>query len=262
MSDLPECIWIASYPKSGNTWVRFIITAAIYGKIPGSIFIEAVIPDIHHGQSIWQFWEYSPIKIAKTHLEAGTHFQIAQELKGKIGRQRAIYIVRNPLDVACSFVRYENFPLSLIDNFIEMGGGCSYYDQGFGWWADNVQTWREAMLPEDLLILRYEDMLKEPAVGVEKILRFIGLPAEPDNIAQVVRDCDFKNLQAMEKQEKETTTPGFFINHTINHQGDFMKEGRFGSFRDVMTPDQIRRAIDRFGAVMQDVGYDLQDFAP
>ena len=261
MADLPECIWIASYPKSGNTWVRFIITAAIYGQIPGSALIEGAIPDIYRGKSVWDYWQHAPIKMAKTHFEAGTHFQLSRDLRGKIGHQRAIYVYRNPLDVACSFVRFESFSSQLIDSFIEMGGVVSYYDQGFGWWADNIMTWREAMLPEDILMLSFENLLKDPATETEKILRFVGLPAAPENIAQVVRDCDFNNLKNLENAERASATPGFFANHAAQYQGNFMKEGRFGVFRDVMTPRQIDNALIQFGPVMQQLGYDLNAFA-
>lgn len=261
-SELPECIWISSYPKSGNTWLRFIITAAIFGEIPGSAFIEAVIPDLYRGINIWQYWDQAPIKMAKTHFEAENHFDITAGLENRIGRQRVIYVVRNPLDVACSQLRFEGHGGNVIDRFIEQGGSYQYRENGFGWWAEHVSSWRDRIAPEDTLFLRYEDMLAQPDDAVRRIVHFIGYDLPPERIIQIVHDSSFSNLKSLEQTERAASTPGFFANHAAQYQGVFMKEGRFGTFRDIMTPEQIVRALERFGPDMTAIGYDLNDFAP
>ena len=114
--DLPEIVWLASFPRSGNTWMRFLLTHLLFEKPEKSFDIGRYIPDmglpgelekaIDTGDGIFEGLDGKKVIIVKTH----DLFSVHRTLRTLPFRTAAaIYIIRNPLDVAASLARQEIF---------------------------------------------------------------------------------------------------------------------------------------------------------
>lgn len=127
-----QIIWIASYPKSGNTWLRFLLANLFYGPISSSSHLCEVVPDIHWGVTANHLYG-DRVTFMKTRWKYDSKLPFREDTAG------AIYIIRNPLHVAVSNLNYmilrqgdQYFQLSeshrhhmrseYIDNFIRAEG--------------------------------------------------------------------------------------------------------------------------------------------
>jgi len=198
-------VWIASYPKSGNTWLRFMLYATIYGQPQRSADVPFRIPDIHRKMP-FSAPESGPTYI-KTHYElANNHPQLNNTLK-------AIHIIRNPRDILLSALNYKKLAgkqsLSIKDSnkqyakeFIKVGGGPGWFNGGFGSWASNARSWRNtSRFP--VLQLRYEEIRTDPHTGLKDILDFLEIDRSQDQINQAVADSSFDFMRALEIREKK-----------------------------------------------------------
>jgi hypothetical protein len=166
-------IYLASYPRSGNTWIR-VLLGFLYFKdasINSLIDLQQYIPDEHYTGST----KYKKYKIDNAFQIVKTHNQFnAKKYK------KAIYMYRNPLDVAWSYYNFladtkaidpTNVQL-FVENFLD--GKI-----GFGCWEDNVRSW---IGRKQVLVLAYEDIVKEPAENIKKICHFIGVLKSEDEV--------------------------------------------------------------------------------
>ena len=163
----------------------------------------------------------------------------------------AIYIVRNPLDVAVSFAAFVSKPLDqMIDEMATPGWGSStnakeiYYVTGS--WSENVASWTAKSNPA-VLVVRYEDMLNKPQEAFAAIAVHIGSGASVEQVAHAVELSSFKALQKAEQ------TRGFI--ETPDTARLFFREGRAGQWRDVMSEDQVHRVTQNHRQQMHRFGY-------
>ncbi len=256
-------IWVASYPKSGNTWVRFLVSNLIFGPITDSQSIEQMIPDIHRpleGQKVFQFQNTIFMK---------THWKYDPEITARFPTRGAIYIVRNPLDVIASHINYfglredtrQQERAAFIDTFIRNAGHQRWFRFKMGSWNENVESWALNQLGFPRLVLRYEDLKSDTHAAVGKIVRFLGLDKSREQIDEAVRRSTFDSLRSIEEKELGDRKNGFFSTEH-RHKSDtgyrFMNKGKIGTFQEVMHPKQIRDAMKRFEPVMKKLGYQVK----
>src|SRR5437764_10932356 len=168
----PDDTYVVSYPRSGNTWTRFLIANLVHpDKEISFTNIEKLIPDTS-SQSNKTLKGTPRPRIIKTHEYFDHRYP------------KTIYIVRDPRDVALSYYdfhrRYmhidDNVPL---DRFIEGFISGQLISAGWGTWAENVASWVYAREHSDrFLLLRYEDMLKETEAELKRIGVFMGIDPE------------------------------------------------------------------------------------
>ena len=269
-------IWLASYPKSGNTWLRVFLANYIFdtGK-------PVPINQVHRlgiGDSIAKAYAmvakgpYDPtdlklnlglrykmlrgivankadVNFVKTHNEKGAAFGV--ELIPKQYSRSAIYILRNPLDMIISFSSHYGVS---IDQTIEsigrrdhvLPGGKSNTHQFLGSWSAHVLNWtRTREFP--VLALRYEDMQSDPHTTFSKAVSHIGLPVDADKLDRAIR---FSSFDALRKQEDA----GGFIENSEN-QDRFFRSGQSGQWEGALTDDQIDRVRSDHRRVMKQFGY-------
>jgi hypothetical protein len=266
---MAKIVWIASYPRSGNTWVRFMLANLLYGPVPSSAALNELIPDIHRG-------------IAGIHLHGNrktlvkTHWQFDPWLPLREDTLGVIYLVRNPVDVLASNLNYylvRNGKLAAlpteaarreemgrwIENYIAVGGRQAWRDLGFGGWSENVLSWAEGPVPYPRLVLRYEDLKAAPERETQRMASFLGAAADPVQIAETVRRSSFEALRALEAREIESRQLGIFYSPGVDPSGAdshrFVRRGEVGGQEAILTPAQRRAALERFGAVMARFGY-------
>lgn len=186
--------------------------------------------------------------------DAHTHTQDGRPLIPPAITAGAIYLLRNPLDVAVSLAHHQGCsieqaisdmadPASALDS--SPNGLSNQLCQKLLTWSAHVQSWVDA--PIRLHVMRYEDMTQRPLKTFTAAARFCGLPDDRERIERALRHSDFAELQRQERarsfREKSPKTQQFF------------RRGRVGTWRESLTETQVHRIVRDHGAVMARFGY-------
>ena len=269
-------IWLASYPKSGNTWMRaflhnmlrdpdkpipindidkFTIGDAAVGwyrrftsKTGDQLSLEDLAelrPKVHRS-----FTQAFPDSVfVKTHSymgeSCGTPLITMEVTAG------AIYVVRNPLDVTLSFA--DHFGLSIDKTIAAMsreGGHSKPSEQAvvefINGWSQHGKSWTQMPHPS-LHVVRYEDMKAKPLHTFRKVTRFLGVSPSDERISKAIRFSSFKE---MKKQEER----GGFKERS-DHSTAFFRSGGTGGWRKNLTEQQVARIVDLHREQMARFGY-------
>jgi len=267
-------IWLASYPKSGNTWLRLFLGCWLADH-PISInelgqcglgFGDAR-PDLYEGASGKPVAEISHDEVTrlrpliqrnmaveervfmKTHSAMAVingHPTIVREVT-----EGAVYVVRDPRDVAVSFASHYGLD---VDGAIEhmaapdhriKSPGVEIY-QYTSSWSLHVESWTgEESFP--VLLLRYEDMKTKPGPTFNKLVRWLGEIPKGGEVARAIRNTEFSKLKRQEAEQG-------FVEASDKASG-FFRSGRAGGWRDVLTATQVKRIEDEHGTMMARLGY-------
>jgi Sulfotransferase domain len=281
MAEQSGIVWIASYPKSGNTWVRaFLHNLARLQKG------EAGEQDINEMArfSTWdldkrrygEFLGFEPDNAIHRREIAATrhavHRQIVDTTQGLIfikthnslvmdrGHSTvnfdvtagAIYVVRNPLDVAISYAHHSGASIDdaihrLAMRDVETSGSDSAVYEVHGSWSQHVWSWTRSP-HRALYIVRYEDMLADPDTAFAAVARHLLLEPTRRQLAKAIERSSFTRLQAQEKNY------GFRERPPAADQ-NFFREGRAGQWKEILTPQQVDRVIRDHGEQMRRLGY-------
>lgn len=267
--------WIASYPKSGNTWMRAFIGAVINGgKAVDINQLEQVVSDDNFGP-FYQSFLSKPIEHATlrdlARIRPFAHRAMAATAPGFVLLKThnflavhlgtptvttdvtagAIYILRNPLDVVVS---YSAFRSRDFDATIEaMNRTCrvlpkpskaAYHVAGS--WAENVRTWTHRR-HDRLLVLRYEDMLEKPIDCFTSVVRHLRMDVSDAVVAAAVEATKFEVLQAAEARD------GFV--ERVKEADAFFRSGKSDIWRDALSEEQVGRILLSSEAEMRAFGY-------
>ncbi len=180
-------LFLVSYPKSGNTWLRYILATAIKGRSDLSFEeLEKIVPDVYVSKT--KINSFKGQRIIKSHDALFDHLP------------SVIYIYRDYRDVLVSYYHYainaKEFTGTLKE-FIRSKLPIKF----FGSWADHVKGAFEAKKKgKRILILSYEDMLQNPELNISKILNFTQLKSVLTS-KQIAEMCNFSTLQKNEKEK-------------------------------------------------------------
>lgn len=276
-------VWLASYPKSGNTWFRIFLANLLADK-PEPVDInqldtQAFASRISFDRALG--WETSELTLEET-FAARLDVQevLAQEdevflkvheafrdpvtsapLFSRTATRAALYFLRNPLDVAVSFSHHQgkgigstiarmNRPQSTLS--AQRDGLRLQLPQPTGTWNWHVRSWvDEPGLP--VLVLRYEDMLARPQEVFQAACEFAGLPSEPARVARALTHARFENVRAQEQAK------GF---RESLERRPFFRKGKTGGWREVLSPEQVAAIVSQHGEVMRRFGYLNADGTP
>jgi hypothetical protein len=252
-------VWIASYPKSGNTWVRFLLSAYFFDAVVSWDAVAQIVLEFppllarakKEGLSDLQLWQQLvELKRQRPAVPPGfpedlflkTHHAATEDHPFLNRARKAVVLVRNPRDVALSafnFLRLKNRrPISdekaYLKEFLRHGGDPSWKQIGFGTWLEHTNSWLAAHhFPAHLV--RYEDLHVDPAREFEGILRFLDAPIDRERIARAIQQADFRNLKRLEVQRRDEGH--LFPGHA---ERLFMNKGRVQN-----SLAEIDRKIDR-----------------
>jgi hypothetical protein len=269
-------VWLASYPKSGNTWVRAFLAnlvanrsdpvpldelvryaedeanpelfSALAGKPSSQLDIDeiaALRPQVH--AAIAQ--RAQGTRFVKTHNMAGSFD--GHPLHNWQVSAGAIVVVRNPLDVAVSMTHHFGLGLDeaverLADDNVATANDALFVSQILGSWSTHVKGWAD-MANDSVLVLRYEDLLEKPAKQFAKIARLVGLGQDRARIDRAVKHAGFQSLSGMEKKHGFAEAAG--------NGARFFRKGRVNEWREALSREQAQRVIGAHREQMQRFGY-------
>lgn len=262
---MAKIVWIASYPRSGNTWMRFLLANLLYGPVTSTAHLQELVPDIHRGLVGSQIYG-----ARKTLIK--THWRFTPDLPLREDTMGAIAIIRHPIDALLSNLNYvilrSNFAAELrdektllaferrwIDDYIAGGGYERWREMGFGTWEENIRSWSENALPYPRIVLRFESMRTDIKSTMATVCRFLGIEANEAALQAAIDRSSFTALRVLEEREMTERRPGIFFDP--DQSANAMLGARFvsGSNRDPMSPAQRDRALQRFGPMMEKLGY-------
>lgn len=273
-------VWLASYPKSGNTWFRVFLTNLLRDDDCPASINELESTPIASARGI--FDEHTGIdgsdltmeEIDRLRPEIYTHLAETAEdpLFMKIhdayvtvddgipliparATKAAIYFIRNPLDVAVSFAHHS---ASNADKTISMMANreaamCKATDRLVNQLRQPLRSWRLHVLswvdeaPFPVCPIRYEDMVQRSPETFEKAVGFAGLAHTPE---QIQKALEFSSFEMLKEQEEKN---GFREKNPMSES--FFRKGRIGSWREELSEAQARRIIDDQADVMRRFGY-------
>ena len=274
MARVPKIVWVASYPKSGNTWLRFLLINLIFGPQDSTADFETLLPDIHEGIDLAKFAD-------RPRLFVKSHFRLASDMPLFRRTEAFIYVVRHPLDVMLSNLNYhqlthaagkrlaeERDPATVLNEhvsaFLAYRGDPRWFYFGFGNWINNVESWlhNEPGLPG--LILRYDRLWDSTAEEVARICDFLELDVDRETRDAAISASSFKAMRALEENEVAERTKGFFWNPQRESGVEaglrFDDRGHDNKSKFRLTRAQEKQAIDVFRPAMTRLG--LADLMP
>lgn len=281
-------LWIASYPKSGNTWTRAFLNNLL-----------KILQDDDEGapQNINRMTEYTLWDIAAKPYERHLGKPVTEVDRAEIARIRpavqaeiaedteglamvkthhamvsdrgvpainfavtsgAIYIVRNPLDVAVSFAHHLGTD---IDHAIEQMAlrnketdvtDKSVYEI-YGSWSQHVESWTRK--PHRAIhVMRYEDMLADPAAAFGALARHLLLAPSAEQLATAIERSSFATLKQQEDEAGFSEKP--------DSAERFFREGKADQWREGLTPRQVHAIVTTHHQQMRRFGYLIDELLP
>lgn len=246
---LPGDVFIVSYPKSGNTWTRFLLGNLIYEDEPITFAnVEDRLPSLYL---------YSNRKLRKLPRILKSHDCFDPRYR------TVIYIVRDPRDVLVSAYHYalkrkvlsenqtiENFIPGLLNGTFQSG---LLVDPRWGSWHDNVASWLAMRRNRKFLLLRYEDMLEDPERELAKVAEFLEIPSTPARLARAVKLSSAEHMRDLEKTQSADWTL------TKNTRSDiaFVRKARSGNWESELPAAAVETIEAAWGPLMRTLGYKL-----
>lgn len=232
---------LASYPRSGTTWLRFLLSEALTGRPavfdPDDQPVEYV-GDHHEAPSI---------------LPGGGRLVFTHETV-PAGARRAIYVVRDPRSVALSEFRWlqrRGLAPPTFERFLGefLAGRSNPWER----WDRHVWRWlgRGAPPRSDRHLVRFEELRRTPEAALDAALRFLGAELDEATVAAVVAGNTLDRMQ-----QKEESAPDRAFAKGVRREVKFVKEGATSGWREQLNAEQ-RRAIERtFEEPMRQLGYE------
>jgi len=261
--------WIASYPKSGNTWVRFLLTAYKFGYLN----INDNIPYVHSDINRYHYQSVSPVALKDLpelgvlllrypvvlHMLTSSRFRPAifkthfvRKIVGDVNLfprafvSKAIYIIRDPRDCIVSYSRHTGISIDDAIRHTSDHNAILRDDSNlYSWlssWSDHVKSWEK----DDTLIIKYEDLKENTEMIFRKILEHLEMDIDKQKIKKTINLC---NLERFMKQEEQN---GFL---EVEKQIKFFGQGK--GWINELLKTQIMRIQDLHHDVMEQYGYQL-----
>ncbi|HRJ41487.1 MAG TPA: sulfotransferase domain-containing protein [Caldilineaceae bacterium] len=274
-------LWLASYPKSGNTWLRVFLTNYLRDGDEPACINDLDAMQIVTSRELFDTFcggessdmtgdEIDGLRpdvytlLAATQPQSGFHkvhdayrlLPDGRPLFPDAASRGAIYIARNPLAVAVS-MRY-HFNDSSYDESIQRLNTATWLSSRtdrivpqlrhyLGSWSEHVASWLDAPKSFPVHLVRYEDLLDSPAESFAAILGFAGLPLEEDRLAKAIRFSSFASLQAQERSQGFAERAG---------QGAlFFRRGAANGWQEELSAAQVNRVLAAHGPMMRRLGY-------
>tara|TARA_Y100001970_G_scaffold24488_1_gene29142 strand:+ start:1515 stop:2363 length:849 start_codon:yes stop_codon:yes gene_type:complete len=281
MDDLKNLLWVASYPKSGNTWMRAILTSLFYSD--DGIFDFKLLPKIDQFEKLQYFdfvkniniEEYKKLNelptISKYWVEAQKRIESKELIffkthscnyshnnlnyTNQIKTRGGIYIIRDPRDVAVSYSKFIGESIDLtIDYMLAQSRQIWNQNKSVGIivsrWDYHVASWLNLKAP--IIFIRYEDLLDKTEKILSELINFlteelrIKINVNQKKIDNIIQSTSFSLLK--QKEEKE----GF---REASKSSVFFREGKSMQWKNDLNEKQISKLETNFSETMKKFNY-------
>jgi hypothetical protein len=244
----PDDIFIVSYPRSGNTWVRFLVANLVNPDGLAALGdIERIIPDIYFYSKRFLKKMRRP-RILKSHEYFDPRYK------------KVVYIVRDPRDVVLSCYRFHLKQRQIdescsieeyVPRFVEGTGGVF---EEYGSWADNVGSWLGARQNRNgFLLLRYGDLHERPVPELARVASFLDIPCAPDRLVKAVDLSSAQRMRFLEATDSES----WFLTKGTRDDIPFVGEAKVGTWRSHLSEHLVALIESAWGPLMNTLGWEL-----
>lgn len=277
---MSKIVWLASYPKSGNTWVRIFLnnyvldgdmpaninempeglhasTRALFDRITGVESSDLTGAEIDRVRPfMYQQWahESQETLFVKVH-DAWRQNDAGESIFPRAATQTAVYIIRNPLDIVASFANHygQTFNKAIDTLANEAHALASSTDklsrqlpQFLGSWHAHVLSWtQQKEIPVHLV--PYENLCNNPFETFKQLIEAIGLPLDEERLKKAIRFSSFDQLKQQE------TAVGFVEKRPNSLK--FFRQGKSGGWQNELDAKQIAAVVKNHRQTMQQFGY-------
>ncbi|MFZ1157636.1 MAG: sulfotransferase domain-containing protein [Candidatus Sulfotelmatobacter sp.] len=239
-------VFLTSYPRSGNTWTRFLVGNLVYQNEPVTFLtVERLVPDMYKS-SDRVLRNLPRPRILKSHECFDPRYK------------KVIYIVRDPRDVAVSNYHWElklrsvrdGFP---IEDFVPRWMEPQFWPR-IGSWGDHVTSWLSTRQGnKGFLLLRYEDLKQDPQRALVRVAEFLGIEPSTDRLNRAVDLSSAENMRKLEKQESAQ-----WVATTLTRQDKpFVRNATSGGWKAVLPEQTVAYIEKHWGHLMRNLGYEL-----
>ena len=228
-------VFLGSYPRSGSTWLRFLLLEILTGKSAEFTRTNDLIPTVGAHTGV------SPLlpnggRLIKTHESYRSEYK------------KAIYLVRDARDVVSSEYEYQT-SLGWFDGSFDeyVRSFARGQVDGYGSWQSHLSSWVESPLASNgkLLLLRFEDMRRDAATTLSKICVFLGVEVQPGDIERAIENNSLERMREKEKKNPQR----------VSQKGRFVGSGSVEGWRSKLSEAQIQM-IEKYAAgTLLRVGY-------
>jgi len=278
-------VWIASYPKSGNTWVRSLLSAYLYTKdgifsdfdllkkihqFPSKKYLEFFLKKFQDIKEVSEYWIAAQDRINL--LNTGTTFLKTHSalctLENNSFTNRnntcaAIYVVRDPRNLITSFSHHYSMNIDQSYNFIidknkMIMQNDSDNEKGIatilGNWSEHYKSWKNLKIAP-VLIIKYEDLIVDTQNSLLKILNFLNkvikIEIDEKKIINTVSTCNFENLSNKEKKEGFSEAAIYKNSKKVN----FFYLGKKNNWKNMLDLEIEKKLRESFFKEMKELNY-------
>ncbi len=283
---MDKILWIASYPKSGNTLVRSIISSLIYSKdgifnfpilenlkqFDINFYFEFIkeinqedYKNLNRLEVVSKYWELAQKHsyqkenryIFKTHAAnlMFKNFKYTDENR-TLG---LIYILRDPRDITVSYSKFRRESIDSTINLIKNKNAVLYNSQNkiivpLSSWDVHIESWNLLKVPK--YIVRYEDIINNREKFLIELINFlqnklkINLIVNEEKISNILKTTSFDQLQ-----KNESKTGYYAFNHIKDKEWQFFRKGIAGQWKQDLSSEQVSKINNLFNSSMKKFGY-------
>lgn len=281
-------IWIASYPKSGNTWLRSIISALVYSddgifdfnllkkiqQFPEKIYFKDLIKDFSNFDEIKKNWIFAQdkinldnkIKFFKTHQ--GKYTVDGDDFTNNINTRAVIYVVRDPRNVINSISNHYSLSVENSLKFMlspKLIGNGKNFEESFmdnkpsmftllGKWNDHYRSWTRNK--KNLLLIKYENLIRDPKIEMDKIIHFLNKYLKFDTSIEknknIIETTSFEYLKKLEGKGLFKEAP---LKKNTAGRVKFFNLGPKNQWSKESNQEIIKLIEKNFSTEMRELGY-------
>ena len=266
-------IWISSYPKSGNTYVRSFLSAYYYSKsgefdfnlllnikqFPSERFANSKSYTFINAAENWInnqniFFDKNKIFFLKTHNSLEPYF--GNKFTTPMQTLGAIYIVRDPRNIVTSFSKFRSLTIEQTADFMISGTG-----DGLVWtnnWSVNYHSWKLFKEYERYLLVKYEDLISEPDKTFLNILEFVhklnktNFKLDKKKFENVIKTTSFDSMQKLEKEKGFTES---WVDEKTGKKIPFFYLGPKNDWKKKLDTKIAEKLEKAFKSEMEELGY-------
>tara|TARA_B100001057_G_scaffold10716_1_gene10209 strand:+ start:290 stop:1129 length:840 start_codon:yes stop_codon:yes gene_type:complete len=276
-------VWLASYPKSGNTWIRIFLSTLLYsnkktkvdinkehlkqfplkkhfkGLVDNFLELDEIAKNSIAAQEIINLED--GIKFYKTHSANWKNFEKNYYFTNSANSLGAIHIVRDPRNIISSILdyynknNYEDAFNFLVDRGKVIGG--TKYDNGIPTillsWADHYNSWK--VFKKNYYLIKYENLISNPHEEFLKFTDYLtligGYKFDKKQILEVVDNCHFEKFSKQEENDG-------YIDQTIKNRDlkkKFFNLGPKNDWKKTLNSEITSKIERQFEKEMQEIGY-------